>query len=78
MNKVSQIISENTGISLGVLISLLGVIAWLTDLRAKASTTADHVMVIEAKQEKDEAAQQEIREWMIRIDGKMDSLIKRR
>jgi hypothetical protein len=76
--KVSQMISENTGISIGVLIALSGFIAWLTDLHATAATTADRVVVISQKQEKDEALQQDMRVWMTRVEGKLDQSLKKR
>jgi hypothetical protein len=77
MSKALQIITENTGVSITVLIVVIGFSAWLTNLHAKADTIGEHVSKIEAKQDLDEARQQNLELWLTRIEGKLDRSLKR-
>lgn len=67
--KMRQIISENTGISISVVISLLGGIFWLSTLYAKTVATEQSINRIELNQQEYYKNLTEINNRLGRIEG---------
>lgn len=65
-------ITENTSVTLTVLIVIIGGVMWFQTLYSLASTTADKVAVIEARQDKYSDDIIDIKKALSRIEGKME------
>jgi len=76
MLKIKSAITENTTISISVVISLIGGIFWLTTLYAKAESTEKAVERVEIKQDSYNNHLLEIKEDLGLIKGSLG--IKRR
>lgn len=72
MNKLRQIISEHTPISISLLIALSGGLMWITNLYAKTEITSQAVIRIESNQLEYYKHLQEINERLSRIEGRLE------
>lgn len=70
-DKMRNVINESTSISVGLLITLVGGIFWLSTLYAKTEATAKAVERIEIRQNKYNDTVGEINERLSRIEGAM-------
>lgn len=66
-----KLINENTGLSIGLVIALIGGLFWLTNLWAKADTTAQAVIRIEANQQKYTDHLMMINQRLSKIEGRL-------
>lgn len=78
MKGIRNIISENTGVSISLMIAVIGFVIWLTNLNATASVTAKDVSKLQTTQERIDQAISDIRDRLSRIEEKTDRILKRR
>lgn len=69
MTQLKNLITENTPISISLLISLAGGIFWLTTLYSKTEANAEALKRIEYNQEKYTENLEQINERLSRIEG---------
>lgn len=68
---LAQVITENTGISVGVVALLIGGVFWLSTLYAKAQNTEETVDRIEKSQEEYNKNLLQINNRLGRIEGRL-------
>jgi hypothetical protein len=73
MRQLRTIISESTGISISLLITLAGGIFWLSTLYAKTLNTEQATQRIESKQDQYNKDIQEIKEDIAHIKGMLEN-----
>lgn len=78
MNELKRIISENSGISIGLVISLMVLTAWIKGVSAKADATDLTADVLQKKVEVLQNQRTDDRVIIERIDTNVQSLMKRR
>lgn len=69
--RIGQLISENTPISISLLISIIGGIVWISNISAKAESNSQAVHRIEENQREYTKNLQEINERLSRIEGRL-------
>lgn len=67
-----MIINKNTGISLGLLVSLLGVGAWLASIAFDTKANGKSIEELQSKNSQDEAFKREVLDRLIRIEDKIN------
>lgn len=71
-----DIISSDTGLTIGIVITLAGGVAWLTRLHALASANAKELKHLDARMESQERASALLTNQITEINTKLDYIIE--
>lgn len=71
--RMRQLISENTPISIGLLVTIIGGVFWLSAFYAKAQNTAQDVSEIKQAQQEYNKTLISVDERLSRIEGMLDT-----
>jgi len=71
-----EIISESTGITIGLAFALVGGVIWLTKLHMDVVGLTRKIDEIEVIQKEDRKLRIEMRETLIRIEGTLERLVE--
>lgn len=66
------VIGKKTPITVGLLISIIGGVAWLTDLKHQGDANADMIQELKEKQEEGKESLHKIEKWLAAIGQKLN------
>jgi hypothetical protein len=72
VKRILKTITEDTGISISVVMIIVGIVIWVTEVKLNADDLAKNVSNISQKQDAYSVELQKIDERLSRIEGKLD------